>query len=429
MDEMSGIPTREQKLSYTGFLVHGIFLALAVTFTEINTVLPALIIQSGGAEIHIGILTTIMVGLPLVSQLLFSPFLQSRKRKKPFLLLGIYARTSVFYLIGFLLFSAERFSTAAVLILIYCGLIVFTLSGAFAGITYVSLIGSSIPQMLRSRFFLRKQFFWSIGVFISGLITRFVITGTEGFSRYGLLFILAASMLALGSCGFWLISEKPEDNLDRKRVSIFRSMAELLSTDKTFRNYALTANLLSSSIVMIPFYVKIFITEFGIDTGFVGNIVLLQIGGMILSNFLWPRIIRPLGFKGILRTQAVLGAVMPVLLVILVVSGLGFRVIFIIVPILGAMSGAQKMSSEAVLVQISPDEKRPLYSGIYGALNLTSALFPIAAAALISVAGWKVVFPAAALLPLAALISISRMVCPIDIEKARDTARRQFPKS
>ena len=418
-----------EKRSYTGFLIHGIFLALAVTFTEINTVLPALIIQSGGSEIHIGILTTIMVGLPLISQLLFSPFLQSREKKKPYLLLGIYARVSAFYLIGFLLFASGSFSTAAVLILIYCGLIIFTLSGAFAGITYVSLIGSSIPQQLRNKFFLRKQFFWSIGVFISGFITRFVVSNMEGLNTYGLLFILAASMLALGSTGFWLISEKPAEVKKKKRESIFKSMSVILSKDKTFRNYAITANLLSSSIVMIPFYMKIFISEYDIDGSFIGNIVLLQIGGMILSNFLWPRIIKPLGFKGLLRIQAVLGTVMPLLMVILVFSGTGYRVIFFIVPVLGAMSGAHKMSSEAVLVQISPDDKRPLYSGIYGALNLTSAVFPLAAAALISITDWRIIFPAAAVLPLFAFIPIKKMICPVDIEKARETARKQFPEN
>ncbi len=413
--------------SYTGFLIHGVFLALAVSFTEINTVLPALIIQSGGSEVHIGILTTIMVGLPLVSRLLFSSFLQSRKRKKSYLLGGIYARMLAFYLIALLLFSSESFSSAAVLFLIYCGLIVFTMSGAFAGITYSSLIGSTISPKLRSRFFVRKQFFWSLGILVSGLCLRLIAGRTEGLFRYGILFTLAATMLALASIGFWLIHEKPEPPQKGKKQSIFRSLTHILTRDRTFRNYAVSANLLSSSIVMLPFYIKIFITEYRLDSAFIGNIVLLQIGGMIVSNLFWPRIIKPLGFKGVLKTQAILGALMPLCMVIFISAGMDFRIIYFIVPVLGAMNGAHKMSSEAVLVQISPDDKRSLYSGIFGALNLTSAVFPILAAALISAAGWKIIFVLVALLPLTSLIPISRMVCPIDIKKARESARNQIP--
>ena len=180
-----------------------------------------------------------MVGLPLVSQLLFSPFLQARHKKKPFLLLGIYARMSAFYLIGFLLSFSARFSTAVILMLIYLGLVIFTLSGAFAGITYVSLIGSTIPQSLRSKFFLRKQVFWSIGIFISGLLTRFIIATEDGFKSYSLLFIAAASMLAIASAGFWLIREDPQGKtVKAEKIRIFKSMRKILKEDSTFRNYA-----------------------------------------------------------------------------------------------------------------------------------------------------------------------------------------------
>ena len=51
--------------NYFGFLWHAVFLAVTVTFTEINTILPAMVIQVGGSEIHIGIMAAIVVGVPL----------------------------------------------------------------------------------------------------------------------------------------------------------------------------------------------------------------------------------------------------------------------------------------------------------------------------------------------------------------------------
>ncbi|MDD4083007.1 MAG: hypothetical protein PHD05_06490, partial [Sphaerochaetaceae bacterium] len=72
--------------NYTGFLWHAIFLSLTTTFTEVNTVIPALILSIGGSSIHVGIVSAIVIGLPVVTKLFFSSFLSSRKMKKPYLL-------------------------------------------------------------------------------------------------------------------------------------------------------------------------------------------------------------------------------------------------------------------------------------------------------------------------------------------------------
>ena len=58
--------------NYWAFLWHAAWLALAATFTDVNTVMPGLIVQAGGSEIHVGILTGIMIGVPMITQH-FSP--------------------------------------------------------------------------------------------------------------------------------------------------------------------------------------------------------------------------------------------------------------------------------------------------------------------------------------------------------------------
>lgn len=415
--------TKDQKSSYYGFLWHGIFLALTVTFTEVNSVLPALVLQVGGSELHIGFITAIMVGFPLISQLLFAPFIQSRRTKRPYLLAGLYARMTALFGIGLLLSHATKFSPRVVLFFIYCGLTVFTLSGAFAGISYVSLIGSSIPQNLRHRFFLRKQIFWSVGVLISGILTRFVLIGFTGTQRYTFLFFLASLMLALGSIGFWMIKE-PESEVPGTAVpgikSIIASFIEILREDRTFRFYCISANLLTVSIVLIPFYLPSLLKTFDLPSYFVGTIVLLQMGGMLFSNFFWPGLVKALGFKGLLKIQSTASVVIPVLMSLLLLTEQGVWIVFLIFPLLGALSGAHKMSGEAVLVQISKEDKRALYSGIYGALNLSSALAPLAFGLVLSSGDFRLIFPLIGLISFSAVFVINKMICPVDIEKARD---------
>jgi len=415
--------TSDQKTSYRGFLIHGIFLALTVTFTEVNSVLPALVLQVGGSEIHIGVITAIMIGLPLVSQLLFAPFVQSRVKKKIYLIGGLYIRMIALFGIGVLLTVSENMNPGAVLFFIYSGLIIFSLSGAFAGISYVSLIGSTIPEELRHQFFLRKQVFWSVGVLISGILTRYIITGFTGSTRYTFLFSLAALMLALGSIGFWMIREQAEKQVDTARPDlkeIFYSMKMILKEDHTFRSYCLTANILSMGIVLIPFYLPTLVHQFNIQPSFIGTIVLLQMSGMVLSNLIWPRIVKPLGFKGLLKIQSIAGFSIPILMILLLTGGAGKWIVYLIFPLLGSLSSAHKMSGEAVLVQISNKKKRALYSGIYGALSLTSAMAPLLIGILLKLLPFQWIFLFIGVFCLAAIPFINKMICPVDVIKARE---------
>ncbi|MDA3811054.1 MAG: MFS transporter [Spirochaetaceae bacterium] len=415
--------TNDQKQSYRGFLIHGIFLALTVTFTEVNSVLPALVLQIGGSEVHIGIITAIMIGLPLVSQLLFAPFVQSRRRKKKYLIGGLYARMFALFGIGMLLISSEKMMPALVLILVYTGLIIFSLSGAFAGISYVSLIGSTIPSEMRHQFFLRKQVFWSVGVLLSGVLTRYILVGFSGTTRYAFLFSLASLMLALGSIGFWMIKEESDSSVSSNRPGlkeIFLSMKDILKEDKTFRYYCLTANILSLSIVLIPFYLPTLVRIFHIESNFIGTIVLLQMGGMLLSNIIWPRIVKPLGFKGLLKIQSVGGFIIPIGMVIALLSGSGQWLVYLVFPLLGTLASAHKMSGEAVLVQISDEKKRALYSGIFGAINLTSAMAPLLIGFLLRQITYYWIFLILGFVSLTAISLINKMVCPVDVIKARE---------
>ncbi len=68
------------------FFWHAFFLAVTTSFTEVNTVMPALVLRAGGSAFTVGALTAIMLGLPLITQLFFAGYLSTRQRKKPQLL-------------------------------------------------------------------------------------------------------------------------------------------------------------------------------------------------------------------------------------------------------------------------------------------------------------------------------------------------------
>ncbi|MDT8299230.1 MAG: hypothetical protein RQ801_13065, partial [Spirochaetaceae bacterium] len=109
--------------NYAAFIWHAALLAVTATFIEINTVLPAMIIRVGGNELHIGIMSAIMIGISLIAQLSFAGYLHGRRRKKPFLILGINLRILALIGMALTVMDIGRFSLAVGLGLIYIELL------------------------------------------------------------------------------------------------------------------------------------------------------------------------------------------------------------------------------------------------------------------------------------------------------------------
>lgn len=189
--------------------------------------MPAMIMEAGGDEFSVGALTAIMVGLPLVSQLLFAGFLHTRTRKKPFLLLGINMRVAALALAAV---SLAVGSASTVVALIFVAMTIFAVSGAFAGVSYTDIVGALVVPADRRTFFVRKQLVFSTGVLCSALITRFLL-GTRTFpTGYVILFVLAAAFLLIASGGFWVLKEPVEERpaaSDPRTPSLLETYARL----------------------------------------------------------------------------------------------------------------------------------------------------------------------------------------------------------
>ena len=70
------------KNNFYAFLWHGVFLALAQNFMDVDTIVPSMIIDAGGNSFHIGLLTAIILGGTSFMQIVFSPFLNNIKGKQ-----------------------------------------------------------------------------------------------------------------------------------------------------------------------------------------------------------------------------------------------------------------------------------------------------------------------------------------------------------
>jgi len=384
--------------NFYAFLWHATFLALTLTLTDVNTILPALIVKAGGTAMHIGLLTAIMVGTPIVGQLLFASYLHLKARKKGFLLLGINLRILALILVVAVLAKAETMSGAAVIAFVLLLMFTFALAGTFAGVSYTDILGKSLLAAQRHSFFVSRQVLTSLAFLASALTARHLLARTAYPVNYMWLFGLAAGLLLVATWGFWAIDEprvEPSGNAHRF-ADVLRSIPRHLGEHQELRRYILVVNLTGFGLTLMPFYVVLAKGHYGLTGGQVGAYLLVQIVGMIVSNLWWAKVVRRYGFRGVIRGCIVCGASLPVLALLLVHGPL--TVFLFVFFLMGVALSARKIAFDGLLIEITTDANRALHKGIVGATSLSTALFPLIAGGLIGAVGYAPVFLLGALM-------------------------------
>ncbi|AEX85569.1 MFS transporter [Marinitoga sp. 1135] len=395
------------KRNFYAFIWHAIFLAIASSFIEVNTVVSSLILQAGGGEFLLGLVTAISVGIPLLAQLFFAGFLVSKPLKKPYLLTGIYLRIFSLLAIGLLLISPLSEKTLLTLIIIIIS--IFSFSGVFAGVSYTDLLGKSIPKDLQRKFMSFRQISRSSFALLSAFLAKYILNKFEYPHNYSNMFLIASFSLFIASLGFWLIKE---EKFEVKRefpsfMEIIKNIPTILSRDKNLLNYVIFSNLTGFGLIIIPFYVLLAKNTFTLSDKMVGNFLLLQMIGIVLSSFVWGPLLHKKGYKKILKYCIAIGGLIPILALILSkTSPLLYSTLFLLT---GIAISARQMTFEGVLIEISDHHNRALYVGISGALNFVTALLPLIIGAIIKHVGFINVFIFVAIMIYSSLYFLNQM--------------------
>lgn len=223
--------TLTQKISghnFRAFLFHATFLAFAKNFMDVDTIIPAMIVESGGRAIHIGIMTAIMLGGSSFMQLFFAPFLSNKAQKKNYLLLGINVRIFALAGLGVLLFLLTAGQKSYVLWLMFFFITLFSLAGSFANISYNDILGKSVLQDKRKTFFSTVQIVSGIIVLAAAFMAKRVLVWKEFPVNYAFMFFIGAGLLLIASGGFWAIREVVPSKL---KISGLKSFFTVLKSE------------------------------------------------------------------------------------------------------------------------------------------------------------------------------------------------------
>ena len=377
------------KNNFRSLLWHAGFLALAQNFIDIDTVIPAMMVESGGSAVHIGILTAIMLGGSSFTQLIFAPFISNFSYKRKFLLLGINSRMLALFSMGLMLFFLSYIPDNYRILMIFILISMFSLGGAFANISYTDILGKSILESSRKPFFSLRQIITGVILLSSVFLARKVLVADPYPLNYAHMFFLGFMALSIASLGFWNLKETvPSRLIVRGPAHFFGLIRSELKKNNKLGYFLGFINTMGISIGLLPFVMLYAKDIFGTASSDTGNFLLFKVLGSVFTGLLLYIFARQFRYRYLLYLNAIIAMLMP-LIIMLVPGQPPFGLVFFIGGIIFA---SYTITMNGVLLEVSGTSNRALYTGIAGAGNILPALFPLLGGWLIASYGYNMFF-------------------------------------
>ncbi len=403
------ITQRISKLNFYSYMWHASFLALAQNFMDVNTVIPAMMIDAGGSSLQVGMLTAIMIGGTNFSQLIFLPFLSNKPRKKPFLLFGINLRILALIGLGILLYTyTATAGGGGLIVLIFVLMTLFAVSGSFAAISYSDILGRSILDSQRKPFFSMRQAISSIGMLISAFFAAHILASFQYPNNYALLFTIAAVALGVASLGFWNINEFAGPVRAISGIGAYMSLiVSEIRANRRLSSYLLLVNTLGVSLSLLPFLTMYGKEVYAISSADVGRNLIFSVTGGVLTGSLMYLLSKRVRYGRLLYVIVGIALIIP--LSILVLPGQAYFALYFFLG--GIMVATYKIAIEGVLLEVSDNQNRTITIGLAGAGSIVPALFPIVGGWMVHRIGYATFFSLFIVIILSAIIFIRRLDC------------------
>ncbi len=394
--------------NFYSFLWHAGFLALAKNFIDVDTIIPAMIIESGGNAIHVGFVTAIMLGGASFTQLFFAPYVSNIGFKKRFLLMGINSRILSLFALGIILYYSSMHQPNSIFWLIILFITLFSLGGAFTNISYVDMLGKSITEERRKPFFSAKQIIAGSAMLFSAFLAKKVLTFFGYPINFAYLFFIGASLLLIASAGFWKITETTPSVLKIFGLKDFvlKLKSELSNNPALayFIGFINTQGIIISFLPFVVLYGKETMNAQSLDTGY---FLLFKVIGVISVSLIVFFIAKRIKYNFLLYLNVLLSFFL-IFFTFLIRDIQTLRYVFILG---GVVYSLYVITMNGLLLEISGKENRAIYTGFTGAGNILPALFPMVGGWIITQWGFKVFFIMFILVVSSSVYFISKIRC------------------
>ncbi|MDY7041018.1 MAG: MFS transporter [Chloroflexota bacterium] len=400
---ISDIARRHLRRNFFLGVGNGVLFNLSNALTETSLVLTWFVSQLTGSNFLIGLVGPIREGGWFLPQLLVSGYLQRQKRKLPLYKAVALVRTVSWGAMTLSVFLVN--DRLLLLLLFYLFLTITSLAAGFAGLSFMDIVGKTIPPRRRGSFFSTRLFFGGVAGLGGSALVSYLLSERSGLdfpTNYAALMAIAFAVMSLAMGSFALVVE-PVEAVNGERVPLFRQLqraTELPRRDANFRRFLAMRLCLMVAQVAVPFYIVYAQRTFQVPASMLG---VYQTGltlASVISNLAWGWISDRQGNRRLVRISSLVGMTMPVAALVMAplsrlapsLSGMIPYLFAVIFVAMGSYRAASVIGNINYLLEIAPAEERTLYVGFTNTLLGVATFTSSVGGLIVDLAGFATLF-------------------------------------
>jgi len=394
-------------------IMHGFFLAVAVTVAEPSTILPLLVHHFSDSVVVVGLFASLLKGGAIAVQMFAAFYAQEYVKVMPYMRMVFFFRWFSWFLIGLAIYLVGDSNKSLTLFLIGIGLFGFSFTAGFGAIYFKEIIAKVFSKKYRGKTMANRQIWTAVGTILSGGVAGYVLQNYEPPLNYAYLFMVSSFLMAIGFIAFGTI-EEPEKRTIRKREDSFMKFLKnsflILKEDKRLKLQIFVIFLGFSYLLAYPFVILKANETLKLSGWMIGGFITIQMTGSIIGSFfIWRRLHN---YKKMLKLSFIF-AILAFIVALMAsyFSSVGSAIsnnnnplmamLYIDNPIIlyglvfllfGFAMDGFSISGMNLIFEIAPEDKRPIYTALQSNLTSVGLFFPLLGGVIIKFFGYNTLY-------------------------------------
>ncbi len=322
----------------------------------------------------VGLFVSLLRGGAIVIQLYAAFHAQAYRKVLPYLSKVFFFRWVSWLSIGISIYFIGDSNKTLTLFFIGTGLFFFSFSAGFGAIYFKELQAKIFSKKYRGKTMANRQVAGSIASIISGGVTGYVLSHYEAPLNYAYLFMVSSFIMGIGFLIFSTIDEpsKEQIQIKEKHFGLFiKNATKILKKDKRLQQQIFVIFLSFSYYLSMPFVILHANSSFALSGWMLGGFIMVQmLGSIVGSSLLWRKIS---DYEKMLSLSFVF-MIVAFVLALFAHSLIIYTLIFFLFGI--GLDGFN-ISGMNLVIEIAPQEKRPVYTALQTNLTSFGLFFPI----------------------------------------------------
>jgi len=346
-------------------VANGVLFNFAWAFTSGSTVLPLFISKLTSSNILVGLASTLEALGWFLPQMAVAAVTLHQKDQMPLYVKMAFLRGGSFLLLAMVVFFSKAVNPFYLLIGFFFLFSIYALGGGLAGVAFTDVVGKTIPQRKRGSFFGMRMFFGGGLAALAGILIERILRTHSFPKNFGIMFTVAAALIIFALLSFSLVKEPPVGKRPERRSfrENLRLGFETLKRDRNFRMLIWTRVAIGAYVLGFPFYIIFAKKHLLIPTSIAGIFLSVQMAGYLSSNILWGYLSNNKSNKLVLLLSAICSTICPLLLILSILTEIPVWLYGSIFFFLGATIAGLDMGYTNYLLEIAPEDRRPIYVG------------------------------------------------------------------